>query len=306
MKTRIEKNQEIQDKIEKIERCEKQKKYVKLTIKILFITIISFCGIFFYTKYFSTTGLIVKETRLTNSKIPSSFNGRKLIQFSDLYYGDNTTLTNVEKLVDTINIRKPDLVIFTGNLIDPNYKMSTTEQEKLTKELQKINSNMGKYAVSGKYDDDSITSILTQSNFKILDNEYDLIYSNNNQPIIIIGMSSLIKETRDIKKAYDYFDKSIDQNSIYSISIMSETDDLDEVLTNRNIDLVLSGNSLNGQIRLPLLGGIIPQSGSKKYKNPYYEKDNTKIYISSGIGSPDLGFRLFNRPSINFFRLSSK
>ena len=34
--------------------------------------------------------------------------------------------------------------------------------------------------------------------------------------------------------------------------------------------------------------------------------NNTNIYISSGIASPDIGFRLFNPPSINFFRLTNK
>ena len=45
--------------------------------------------------------------------------------------------------------------------------------------------------------------------------------------------------------------------------------------------------------------------GAKKYDQDYYEIDNSKLYISSGLGTQN-GIRLFCRPSINFYRLSNK
>ena len=38
---------------------------------------------------------------------------------------------------------------------------------------------------------------------------------------------------------------------------MSETDDIDEILAGYKTDLILAGNSLNGEIRFPLIGGVI-------------------------------------------------
>ena len=49
---------------------------------------------------------------------------------------------NVSKLAG-----KPDIVLFTGNLIDKNYKLKLKEQEKLINELSKIDPTIGKYAV---------------------------------------------------------------------------------------------------------------------------------------------------------------
>lgn len=306
MKTRTEKNKEIQSKLEEEERQEHHKKIVYFSVKLTVFIICLFTIIFLYTKYCSTSGLIIKEERIKNEKIPNSFNGIKLVHFSDLYYGSSISIEEVKKLIKAINIRKPDLIVFTGNLIDPKYKISTKEQEQLTQELKKLNTSIGKYSISGKTDKDSFNTIMSQSNFQILNNDYDLIYNNDNNPILIIGLSSLLKKERKIENAYRYFKEETHNSNIYTITIMSETDDLDEILNNYQNDLILAGNSLNGQIRIPLVGGIIPQEGSKKYKEEYYQKKNTKIYVSSGIGSPDFGFRLFARPSINFFRLTKK
>lgn len=306
MSSREEKNKEKQLAIEEEKKRERRIKIFKLTIKIFIICLTLFFIMFFYTKYSSTTGIIVKETRIKSEKIPESFNGIKIIQFSDLYYGSTIFDDEVKNLVKIINKRKPDIVIFTGNLIDKNYSIKIEEQEKLINELKKINSTIGKYAVSGKNDNDKFSVIMNQSEFNVLDNNYDLIYNKDNNPILITGLSSLINKKRDINNSYRYFKEETHNSNIYSISIMSETDDLDDIISEYPNDLVLAGNSLNGEIRIPGIGGLISQSGSKKYKNPYYKLNNTKVFVSSGIGSPDVGFRLFARPSINFFRLTNK
>ena len=55
---------------------------------------------------------------------------------------------------------------------------------------------------------------------------------------------------------------------------------------------------------MPGIGGLI--RGEHKYTNPYYEKEGIKIYVSSGIGTDNIGIRFNNLPSINFFRISNK
>ena len=68
----------------------------------------------------------------------------------------------------------------------------------------------------------------------------------------------------------------------------------------------MAGHSHNGQVRLPFIGAIVKNQGAKKYYNEYYKIKNTDLYISGGIGTSTLPFRLFNRPNINFYRLRSK
>lgn len=306
MVTREEKNKEIQKEIEDEKSRERRIKIVKTFFKTMFIIIILFFIFYLYATYLPTLGLIVKEERITNMNIPTSFNGTKIIHFSDLNYGATIYEKELKNLVKVINKRKPDIVVFSGNIINKEYKTSTKEQEKIIKYLKSIDAPIGKYAVMGKNDSrDSFTTIMNQSDFTILDNNYDLIY-NNNTPILITGASSYVNGDRDIDNTFKYFKEETHNSNIYTISIMSETENLDEIITNYNPDLVLAGNSLNGEIRLPLIGGIIPQEGSSKYIDEYYKVDSTEIFVSSGISSPTTGFRLFNNPSINFFRLTNK
>lgn len=306
MVTREEKNKDIQNQIEYEKKYEKRKKIVKIVFKILLLIILIFFLLYFYAKYSTTYGLVVREERIYNHKIPDSFNGNKIIHFTDLDYGTSIFKNELDNLVRVINERNPDLIVFTGNLISKNYKLSTKEQEEVIKSLQNLNANIGKYAVMGKDDDkDSFNTIMNQSDFTILDNNYDLVY-NNTTPILIVGLSSYVNNNRNVDQAFKYFKEQTYNSNIYTISIMSETEDLDDIILNYNPDLVLAGNSLNGEISLPFIGGIIRQSGSSKYINPYYKNNNTDIYISGGLASKTIGFRIFNNPSINFYRLTNK
>ena len=72
------------------------------------------------------------------------------------------------------------------------------------------------------------------------------------------------------------------------------------------VDLILGGHSLNGSVRLPLIGGLINPEDSYKYSNAHYEKGITNIFISGGMGTNKYKFRLNNKPSINLYRLKAQ
>lgn len=306
--TREELNENIQKEIDsennKIKRTSLFKKLFKLIIILLLIS----SSFFFYTTYVSSSLISVREYRIKSEKIPDSFNGLKVIQFSDLHYGSTMFLDNVKRLVKIINERNPDLVIFTGDLIDSQYKLEISEQEKLISELKNIKSNFGKYAILGDLDTDSISTILNQSNFVILKNDYDLIYNGNNNPILLIGLSSLNKKSQDISKAYGYFGLENHIENIYTITCVHEPDSIDLFIDNNQTDLILSGHSHNGNVRVPFINyGIFKVKGALKYNQEYYKVNNSELFVSSGLGTDNFGgIRLFCRPSINFFRLSNK
>ena len=67
---------------------------------------------------------------------------------------------------------------------------------------------------------------------------------------------------------------------------------------------VFAGHSHNGQINIPYIKKLLLPEGSKKYYNNYYKVNNTNLYISSGLGESNINFRLFNKPSINFYRIN--
>jgi len=302
--TREEMNEEKQKELIKEENKERTKKIIKFSLKIFFIILIISVLFFFYTTYISTTHVIVKEERIINSKIPKAFNGAKIIQLSDLHYGSTMYYEDLEKIVDLVNERRPDLVVFTGDLINQGYDLKSEEQEKITKLLKKIDASLGKYAIMGEEDGEIFVTIFNQSDFTILNNSYDLIYKDDSNPILLTGTSSLLKGEYDLNKTYGYFNEPTHNSNIFTVSLVHEGDLVSEIKESYNVDLYLAGHSHNGHIRIPYFGSFSEKEGSKEYDQPYYSFDNSQLYVSSGLGTNDIGFRLFCKPSIYFFRLS--
>ncbi|MDO4995603.1 MAG: metallophosphoesterase [Bacilli bacterium] len=303
--TREELNEDKQEEILKEENRKARKKVIKKIVKYTVILIIFLYAFFFYAENVSTVKIVVNEERITNTKIPISFNGLKIIHFSDLHYGSNIDKDKVKEVVTLINKRKPDIVVFTGDLIDKSIELDNKEQESLITELQKIDSPLGKYAIIGDEDKDNYSTIMNQCNFVVLNNEYDLVYNKTNDALLITGFSSSLNNTIDINKALDYYNLDFANTNIYSIGLLHEPDSTDDILNIHQMDLLLAGHSHNGNVRIPFIGSVTKRNGAKKYDQAYYKINNSKLYISSGIGTQDNGIRLFCRPSINFYRLSN-
>ena len=157
--TREEINKDKQNEIFKAENKEKTKKIIEKFVKTTIFIIIIGVAFFSYTTYVSTTKISIREYRITNKKIPNEFNGIKILQFSDLHYGTTMFDENLKSIKKIINERKPDLILYTGDLIDKDYKMTTKDTENLTKTLRTLNATIGKYTILGDEDTDKVSGI---------------------------------------------------------------------------------------------------------------------------------------------------
>ncbi len=306
--TREEISKEKHKELLNEQKKENVKNIIKKIIKVTLFITISTALFFLYTTYISTVKITTREYRIINKKIPNSFNGTKIVHFSDLHYGTTMIEDNLLDIKRKINNLKPDIIVFTGDLINHDYKMKTKDTEILTQKLKELNASLGKYAILGDEDNDEIVSIYNQADFIVLRNESDLIYKSDNNPIILIGLSSLINNEQDIEKGYSYFNEETHNSDIYTITLVHEPDSTDDIINSYKTDLLLSGHSHNGNIRIPFIKYTpIRKNGYKKYYQDYYKINDTKLYITSGLGTNNAsGIRLFCRPSINLYRLSNK
>ena len=283
---------------EKVLKKEKRKKgFKKMLIILLIIIVLGSLYMFFIEPKL----LVIHENNLITDKIDNSLHGLKIVQFSDVHFGTSINEKNIKKLVKKINKTKPDIVIFNGDLANNNF--TKEEVDIITSAFKKITATLGKYAVYGNHDYLygllSYNNIMEDSGFKILKNEYDLIYKGSSTPILIYGVDDVLEGTPDMSKLNEY------QNNVYKIVVVHEPDYIDSFNVN-SVDLVLSGHSHNGQINIPLLKKLVLPKGSKNYYEPHYLINNTEVYISNGCGCGLISMRLFNLPSINLFRLIKK
>ena len=281
------------------------RKFIVITCVIILII----SGLLLYSRFIATSGLNVKEYKVVNDKITDEYHGLKIVHLSDIHFGSTITENDLDHLVNKVNELNPDIVVITGDIIDERISY---DKNILIDYLKKIQSKLGKFAISGNHDLplDDFNSIVEESGFTNLDNTYKLIYANSSKPIIISGISSNYSDSSNIGTKTAEFDSYIanltdDIKPIYSILLIHEPDFIDS-LNIDNYDLILAGHSHGGQVKLPLIKKLYTPYGAKKYYDEYYKINQTDLYISSGLGTSKLKFRLFNRPSINFYRITNK
>lgn len=279
---------------------------MKKFIRFLFFLLLLILLLLIYGRYIGTEGLVTKEYVINASTI-ESFDSLKIVHFSDLHYLRVTNEDKLKEVVREINTINPDIVFFTGDLIDKDFDINDKEKSILVKYLKNINSKYGKYAIIGNHDDIKDESlfeeIYSSGNFNLLKNEYDIIYGENEDKIFIGGLSTYSFDKADIDKVMSYFNDNKDIN--YKIILVHEPDYIDTILKDYQVNLVLSGHSHNGQINIPYLKKYFMPKGSRKYYDNYYKIKDTDLYISSGIGLSRINLRMFNKPSINVYRIKN-
>lgn len=265
---------------------------IRLWVKITIAIIILISLIYVYGRYIDTYGFKVNEYKIEAS-VPDSFNGLKIVHISDINYLHTTSKKDLIDIVNKINLINPDIVVFTGDLLNIHIKYSNKDYNNLTKILSKIKAKIGKFAINGEEDKpfDKFNDIIKNSNFTLLNNSYEYIYNKTTEPIIIAGIN-------------DNYNNDINiNNGIYSILLIHKPDYID-AFDYSSYNLILAGHSLNGYVNIPGIKNIFLEKGSKKYYDSHYILNNSNLYISNGLGTKNIKFRILNKPSFNFYRIN--
>lgn len=278
MKSRLEKNKKKINEIDK----EKRQKKAKIIIKITSIILVSIFSLLCFSMFIGAKYLVVKEVKITNDKLPNSFHGLKIVQFSDLLY-PSFNEKDLDNLKNKINELKPDIIVFTGNIKRIDYELTKNDISILSKFFNSLESSMNKYAVYGTNDKNFLD--ILENSFIILDNKESIIYNKEIENIKIIGFNSNNVDT-----------SKISDGSNYNICLINNPDNINKI---KDVcDLTLAGNTLGGEIKIPFYKGLLTNN---KYYKEYYKEYN--MYISNGIGN-NYKVRLFNQPSISLYRLN--
>ena len=296
MPSRYKKNKKEFKKI----RWEQKRKRIKI---ILIILIPLLTILFLWGKFGAVNVLRSNYFEVSSSNIPESFNDVRIVHFSDLHYGI-TSDKKLKKIVTKINSYEPDIVIFTGDLIDKKYTASDEDNKYIINELKKIKVKLGKYAIVGNedYSNSSYNDIMYDSKFKVLKNNYDIVYNTDNNPILIYGFDDFLNGS----PSSDTLNEKNIKNISYKIALVHEPDYANEIANGYGIDTILAGHSLYGQVKVPFIKPLHLQKGSRDYYKKYYDINGTSLYISGGCGQKYYDFRLFTVPSINIYNLETK
>lgn len=249
--------------------------------------------------------LFVKENAVYDEELPDSFDGFKIVQFSDIHYGKTISEHSLDIIIQKINDLKPDVVLFTGDLFDESIQLKEEDYTLLKEKLSHIEAKLKKYAVIGNADyvnKNMYLEIMHGASFQVLENQNDLLYFEGNAPIQFIGTNSILEQENDILGAIK-LEEDI-TNSYFQIWISHEPAILNDIIdSDLRPNILFAGHHLGGLAKIPFTGYLLKQDGVGPYTGDYYKEKKVKMYVSNGVGTYKYGVRFLNPPSISLYRL---
>jgi len=275
-----------------------------------FFSMLLVSGYFFWVYNFE-----VKRITIESRDLPKEFDGLKIVQISDLHLGSWISTKPLKRAVEIINSLHPDIVVFTGDLV--NY--STTEAYLFRNTLLKINAPLGKFSILGNHDygdyvqweskeakaqnDRDLVEFFESINWQLLVNENSIIHRGEDS-IALIGVENwssnkIWGQRGDLKNACIGID-----NVAFQILLSHDpTHWRKEVLPLfSEIDLTLSGHTHAMQFGWE--GSAFRWSPSKwlfsEWAGLYSNSDSIQQYLYVNRGLGHLGFpgRVGIRPEI--------
>lgn len=251
-----------------------------------------------YSHWVEPYWLEIKHIDITLPLLPPTFDRFRIVHFSDLHLGVYSRSEALTELVQQIQHVNPDLICFTGDLLDHSAEY-ISDAIALFSQLR---APFGQYAVLGNHDAfgtrKAVTKGLAKSGFHVLHNEH-VVLKKEAEELYLAGVDDPWVGKADINQALLHI-----PDEACTILLAHEPDFADEY-RELPIDLQLSGHSHGGQVRLPLVGALYTPPHGSKYSNGLYQLPNSRlqVYTTRGIGVTRMPIRFNCRPELTVITL---
>lgn len=240
----------------------------------------------------------IKRIRLAFDNLPASFKGLKIVQISDIHSGSLANPAAVSKGVDMVLAERPDLILFTGDLVN-----NTAEEMKDYQHIfSRLEAPMGVYSTLGNHDYgdyiwwetverkkanlDQLKAIEQAMGWRLLMNEHAVL-ERGGSAIALIGIENWSAKARFPK--YGRMDLAYPPAQKYPFKILMSHDpshwDAEIRPKYPDIDLMLSGHTHGMQFGVELPGfKWSPVQFIYKQWAGLYEQGKQKLYVNRGYG----------------------
>ena len=238
----------------------------------------------------------------------------KIAFLSDLHgeeYGENNDM-----LVGLLKAQSPDIIALPGDLLNRDSKGA--EIDKVCDFISQLTKIAPTYCSIGNHEadyiaenGDGILSKIRNAGATVLECEYEEL-SIYGTEFRLGGMSELAYRDGD-----DEYDSAADafltdycdtEQTKVMLSHRPEAFAFKDTCEDWNVDLILSGHTHGGLVRLPIIGGLVApiQGLFPKYYYGSYELCDTTMIITSGLAGYYWAPRMFNPPEICVVTLTAK
>jgi uncharacterized protein len=260
----------------------------------------------------------VRRVRLAYDNLPASFKGLKIMQLSDIHTGSLADPIAVRRGVDMVMAEKPDLILFTGDLVN-NIALEVGEYQAI---FGCLDAPMGVYSTLGNHDYgdygwwenaeakkanlDHLMRIQREMGWRLLMNEH-VVLERGGEQIALLGVENWSAKSRFPK--YGKLDEAYAGAEKYPFKILMSHDpshwDAQVRKDYQDIDLTLSGHTHGMQFGLELPGfKWSPIQYVYKEWAGLYEEGNQKLYVNRGFGFIGYPGRVGIMPEITMIELA--
>ncbi len=262
-------------------------------------------GLAFYSGEISRHEIDIVHRPIAITNLPAPFHGYRIVQLSDIHLDEYTEPFFLERIVRHVNTLAPDLVLLTGDFITHGsltFIAGSHALRRCSEILTTITAPL-RYAVLGNHDVNfdapEVVRALTAQGTPVLVNQH-LPVERKGARIWLCGVDDPGTSTPNL-------DLAIPAKPDGPVILMAhEPDYADSVIAHPRghlVDLMLSGHSHGGQVRLPFLGPLILPPMGLKYPEGHYWFDQMQLYVNRGLGTVGLPFRLNCPPEITVVTL---
>ena len=237
------------------------------------------------------------EIRINN--LPKEFDGLTIAQLTDIHHGFYTGLDYINRCVEIVNGLQPDLIALTGDFTYGGNKFV----EPCAEVLSGLRARTGVYAVLGNHDyyvgASLVTGALKKAGCAVMIDALDRLELRG-QKLWLAGVDDLYYGLTDIKRLLRDIPTEAPR-----IVLSHNPDFIEEFAAkNQRVDLMISGHTHGGQIRLPLAGAPhISSPYGQRYAVGLNRKNAMQVYTSRGLGTILLPTRVDCPPEIAMFTL---
>lgn len=278
-------------------------RFLKAILRLLVFLCLTGVLLFSYARYIEPHLLRTEDVSVYSTRVTAEQKELTIVAFADTHFSEYYTTKDFARVVKKVNALKPDLVFFLGDLID-HYNEYEGDPAEISRELSEIQAVYGKYAVFGNHDygggsENFYEDIMNAGGFQVLVNQHADLDALN---LTIVGIDDIVIGYGDPAAA------SQCRTSTFNILLCHEPDIINE-MTDYDIDLMLSGHTHGGQVRVPFFSDAYLPPYGQIYQRGMYRIENerkTTLYVNSGLGTTFLPLRFMSPPELTNLSLTDQ
>lgn len=243
----------------------------------------------------------IERTDVRVKGLGPEFDGFTICQITDIHHSFVVGLKYIEHVVDTANSLKPDLIALTGDYIDEDRKYIAP----VIKALKRLKAKHGVVSILGNHDHfigkGYSRDVIESHRIPLLENRHTYI-EEGKSVLCVAGTKDLLEDQPDLYAALGGVDKTVPR-----VLLAHHPDYAEYMPKDERVDLVLSGHTHGGQVRIPFsIAPVIPSRFGQKYSGGLVSIDReegTQVYVSRGVGVVMIPVRFNCPPELTLIRL---